>query len=116
MKTIQRIFYFYWTLVISRKQRASEKIVSHLNLLIDFKVLKTFHVLKDLILLSIFIFWQQIDGRRFIILSNKYGNIGNQLYMTCFLVHWLKFIMSLLSIMDLLGMTIILKIQKMTCS
>ena len=48
------------------------------------------HLLGDLFLLSILIFWQIIDGRRFIILSNRYGNIGNQLYMTCFLVHWAK--------------------------
>jgi hypothetical protein len=51
-------------------------------------VLKTLHALEDLVLLLILLFWQLIDRRRFIILSNKYGNIGNQLYMTCFLVHW----------------------------
>jgi len=45
---------------------------------------------EDLLLLSLLIFWQLLDRRRFLILCNKYGNIGNQLYMTCFLIHWAR--------------------------
>ena len=51
---------------------------------------KNLRFLKDLLILLFLIFWQVIDGRKFLILSNKYGNIGNQLYMTCFLIHWAR--------------------------
>ena len=47
-------------------------------------------LLLDIIVFGFLILWREVDGRKFIILSNRYGNIGNQLYMTCFLIHWAK--------------------------
>ena len=51
---------------------------------------KILQLIKDFTFLFFLIFWQEFDGRKFIVLSNRYGNIGNQLYMTCFLIHWAR--------------------------
>ena len=32
--------------------------------------------------------WKITSGKKFVILCDKYGNIGNQLYMSCFLIKW----------------------------
>ena len=37
---------------------------------------------------SFFFLCQKTSNRKFLILCDKYGNIGNQLYMSCFLIKW----------------------------
>lgn len=37
---------------------------------------------------SLFFLWQKISNRKFLILCDTYGNIGNQLYLSCFLIKW----------------------------
>ena len=46
------------------------------------------NILLDMILFVFFFIWQKSGNRNFIILCDKYGNIGNQLYMSCFLIKW----------------------------
>jgi len=41
-----------------------------------------------MILFVFFFIWQKSGNRNFIILCDKYGNIGNQLYMSCFIIKW----------------------------
>ena len=42
----------------------------------------------DFFVFSFFFLWQKTSNRKFVILCDKYGNIGNQLYMSCFLIKW----------------------------
>ena len=46
-----------------------------------------YYIFDSLILIFLFI-WKIASGKKFVILCDKYGNIGNQLYMSCFLIKW----------------------------
>lgn len=37
---------------------------------------------------TLFFLWQKVSNRKFLILCDAYGNIGNQLYLSCFLIKW----------------------------
>jgi hypothetical protein len=50
--------------------------------------LNILYLLLDGVILIFFIFWQKISNKSFVILCDKYGNIGNQLYLSCFLIKW----------------------------
>lgn len=45
-------------------------------------------IITDLIVFAFFILWQKLSNRQFLIIANIYGNIGNQLYLSCFLIKW----------------------------
>ena len=49
---------------------------------------RNLNLIIDAIVLTIFWFWQKASKRKIIILADIYGNIGNQLYLSCFLIKW----------------------------
>jgi hypothetical protein len=48
--------------------------------------LSILYLIFDGVILVFFILWQKISNKSFVILCDKYGNIGNQLYMSCFMI------------------------------
>ncbi|MBT3666269.1 MAG: hypothetical protein HN548_02230 [Opitutae bacterium] len=50
--------------------------------------LDMFFVFIDLVVFAFFFLWQKTSNRKFLILCDTYGNIGNQLYLSCFLIKW----------------------------
>lgn len=50
--------------------------------------IKLITLFTDVIVFSYFLLWRTLVSKKLIILSNRYGNIGNQLYMSGFLVNW----------------------------
>ena len=46
------------------------------------------NVITDGFVFFVLFVWQKLSQKKFIILCDKYGNIGNQLYMSCFMIKW----------------------------
>ena len=46
------------------------------------------NVIIDGFVFFVLFVWQKLSQKKFIILCDKYGNIGNQLYMSCFMIKW----------------------------
>ena len=53
-------------------------------------MIKLLNLFVDVNVYLILFFWQKIDKRRFFILADRYGRIGNQLYMSSFVIKWAK--------------------------
>jgi len=51
---------------------------------------KFLNLFIDLLVLVFLWIWQKWNGKRFFILADRYGRIGNQLYMSSFIIKWAK--------------------------